>query len=305
MRILREVFIGDSESFRSDRVAIETIAERLGLHRNTVSQRLKRLTEAGVYLPPSLDVEPGQFGVVAAMGIFDVPQERRESATREAVFAIPGVQVVLQLVDGWSVIAFADDEAALDATFDAIRRATGATRWSVELHSARDYPPTEALRFTRLDAELMCALLSDSRAPFPALAEKLGTTAMTAQRRYERLREAGVLYVLPGSSAALEGVVLAFVAADIARPDDEEAAKAQLQKLLPDALVRNLAPKGRAQFILFATALEDLESMAREARAVPGVAGVHVHVMTGMVTNARHAAWIAERIRRRAEVAPR
>lgn len=143
------------------------------------------------------------------------------------------------------------------------------------------------------------ALLTDSRAPFPALARQLDTTATTAQRRYERLREAGILYVLPGSAAALEGVVLAYVVADIPRRESEASAKAELQRRLPDALVRNLAPKGRAHFILFASALDDVEAMAQEARRVPGVAAVHVHVMIGLFTNPRHTAWIAERIRRR------
>lgn len=299
LRILREVFIGDSESFRSDRVAIETIAERLSLHRNTVSQRLKRLTEHGVYLPPSLDVEPGQFGVVAGLVHLDVPPERRDEKMREAVFATPGVQVVLPFVDGWGVIAFADDTAALASTFERIRAFTGATRMEDHLRSDRDYPPVEPARFTALDAEIMIALLADSRAPFPELAERLGTTSMTAQRRYERMREDGILYVLPGPSPSLEGVVLAYVVADIPRSETEDATKAELQKRLPDAIVRNLAPKGRAHFILFASALDEIEGMAHEARRVPGVAGVHLRVMTGMYTNPRHAAWIAQRIRAR------
>ncbi|MHB8606082.1 MAG: AsnC family transcriptional regulator [Thermoplasmatota archaeon] len=296
-RILREVFLGEHETLHSERVAIDAIAKTLTLHRNTVSQRLKRLTEKRIFLPASLDVEPAALGLAATIASLDVPAEKRTDAARDRLFDVPGVQTLITLADGWRVIAYAEDETTLEARLDDMRRAVDAPPARVEMWSPRDYPPAPRATLSPLDTRLLAELLLDARAPFPELAKRLDTTAMTAQRRFEKLSESGVLYMLPASCAPIEGVVLGWITADLPEPATEARAKAALQRLLPDALVRNLATRARSHFILFAPAVDDLEASARAARELPGVAAVDLKIVSSILRNPRYPTWMAERIR--------
>lgn len=302
-RILREVFQGDAESFRSDRVTIDSIAEKLKLHRNTVSARMKRLTETRVLLPASLEVEPALFGLVGALAFLELPRDRRADALREAAFSVDGVQTMFAFLDGMEVILYAESEPALLARIDEVRRAVGSREARIDILTSRDYPAAEPLALTPLDARLLLALLDDARAPFPDVAKSLDVSAMTVKRRFERLARAGALYVYPGSGAAIEGMVMGYVMVDV--PDDarKEDVEKRLDDVLPDYWIRNAAAKSRVSLILFAKSVEALAAQVDSARRVQHVAAVDLHVITDIHFSARYRAWIADAIL--ARVAPR
>jgi DNA-binding Lrp family transcriptional regulator len=301
MRILREVFTGEGDYLRAERVSADAVARAVGVHRKTVAARLKKMTDARFYLPARLDIEPSLFGLVGGKFFLDVPPEMRSAATREAIFHIEGTNGILGYADGWDVMMYAEDERSLASRVELAKHIARASRATWNVHSARDYPPPPKVKLTRLDLRLVAALMRDARAPFPRLAKALGVTARTLERRFERLRDEGAVFMLPGGDGDATGVVFAYVSVGVPREARaRDRAVGELLKLLPNHILRNLATLGRAHVFLYGRSLADLEAQAQLARKVPGVDDVEFHVMTGAWTNDAYADWVARVLERRA-----
>ena len=301
-RILREIFAGDEPGFRSDRVALDKIAERLGVHRNTVSTRVRRLTAHSVFLPATLEVEPGQFGLVGAVAYFEVARDRRTAALLDAVFHVEGVQFAMRFTEGWTLIVFAEDETSLRSKLEVLRALTHAASVSLDVLTTRDYPPPDPITLSRLDARLIIALLRDSRASYPRLARELGVSAMTVKRRYARLWKNGVVYIYPGGGGGFDGMVTGYFLANVpANPARAQRAHRALLDALPDHFIRNVTTKGSVHVLLFARSVEELEDRTREAASIPGVTDARLRIFEGIAPNALYRDWLARVVARRAK----
>ena len=300
-RILRELFAGDTDSFRSDRATVDGIARRLRVHRNTVSARLRKLTAGQAFLPLTLEIDPGRLGMVGARVFLNVPVERRTPETREALFHLEGVFGVLAYHDGYDVVMYAEDDASLASKAGVAKGLTGATSMDWELRTDRDYPPDEPIRLSRLDARLIAALLRNARASFGNLSKELGATSRTLERRYSRLQEEKVITMLPGGSADIAGMVMAYLSADVR--EETRARSRILQRimdLLPNHYIRNVATRGKLHFFLYGPSLADLEAQAAEVRKISGVRSVTFRIFLGPYPNPRYRDWLARVLERRA-----
>ncbi len=301
MRILREILTGDGDYFRSDRTALDNIARRLGIHRNTVSERVRRMETNGFMLPLTVDVEPGAVGLVAVAASLDVPLERRNDATREALFALDGVWGILTFLDAWQVLLYAPDEATARARIAEACAAADATLFEVEANSARDYPDIRPVELSPLDIRIIGALLRNARAPFRDMAAGLGVTAKTVERRYRRLMREGVVTMMISGWAGASGLAIGELRAEL--PDDpaERATGiAELTHLLPNYVLRVLRPRGLVHFALYAPSTSELDDVAMRVRMVPQVRRVGLRIWTGAYASPRHAEWLLAYLRARA-----
>ena len=210
-RILREVLAGDSDYFRSDRATIQQIARRVGVHPNTAATRLRRLTEGRVFLPLTLDIEPGRVGLVGCTFFLDVPPERRTQETREGLFLVEGLWAVFEFVEGWLVLIYAEDDTALAQRVEMARRWTAARSVVWDADTRLDTPPLAPAKLSRLDVRIIAALLRNGRMPFGQVARQLGLSPRTVEKRYARLAKEGIVYQLPGGSPDLVGKVVGYV----------------------------------------------------------------------------------------------
>ncbi len=300
-RILRELFAGDTDSFRADRASIDEIARRLGTHRNTVSARIKRLTERRIFLPMTVEIDPGRLGMVGARVFMEVPPQRRTAETREELFHLEGVFGVLAYHDGWDVVLYGEDEASLASKVEVARALTGARRISWELHTSRDYPQEEQVRISPLDARLIAALLRDARSSFGTMSKEVGVTARTLERRYERLRKEEVISMLPTGAAAVKGMIMGYVNAEV--PEEPEARNhtvRRMMELFPNHFVRNVATRGRVHLFIYGSSLADLEDQVSEARKIPGIGSLKFRIFVGPYPNPRYRDWLARVLERRA-----
>ena len=298
-RILREVLAGDTDSFRSDRARVDDIARRLGVHRNTVSARIKRLSDAHVFLPLTLEIDPGRFGMVGARVFLDVPRDRRTPETREALFHLEGVFGILAYHDGWELVLYGEDESSLESKVEAARALTWARTASWELHTGRDYPPDEPVRLSRIDARLIAGLLRNARVSFAALAKQLGVTRRTIERRYNRLREMKLISMLPGSGADIQGMAMATLSAQV--PEEPRARARTIERILatlPNHYIRNVATRDKVHLFLYGPSLADIESQLVELRTVPGVGKVTFRIFLGPFPNPRYRDWLARVVER-------
>src|SRR3712207_4168853 len=131
------------------------------------------------------------------------------------------------------------------------------------------------------DLALLEALQRDPRAPWTAVAEVVGTNAVTASRRWERLRATGAAWVTgapgPGSHHAQ---LLAYV--DVTCLPSEKTRVAQELAGDPHALSVDITAGGRD--LLLTVAAVDLPTLGRylleRLDRVPGVTNTRARIAT-------------------------
>src|SRR5688572_14845336 len=86
--IVRELIVGNHSHSRPNRVTLEEMAGRLGVHVNTVASRMRRLERAQLFLPLTLQVTPA-LGMNFASAFFAVAPGRLTAEARTALLAVP------------------------------------------------------------------------------------------------------------------------------------------------------------------------------------------------------------------------
>lgn len=300
MRILREIVSGGREYFRGDRALLDDVAHRLGVHRNTVSERVTRMQTNGFFLPLTLEVDPSAVGLVAVIAALDIPLARRVESTRSALLAIDGVWGLLTYLDAWLLLVHAEDEATIDQRIAQACAASGGRLSEIEANSLRDYPDARPVALSALDVQIIAALMKDARAPFRSIAADLHVTARTVERRYARLEREGVVTLFPTGGAGASGMTIADLR--IALPDDaatRAAAVAAIGKLLPDYWFHSLRPRGLVHFGVFAASASELDERAAAVRALPTVERVGLRVWTGQFQSPAYASWLLRHLEAR------
>lgn len=297
-RILREMFEGRRDFLRPDRVALDEVARTLGVHRNTVSTRVRRLEEERIYLPMSVGINDATVGLVGGFAWLPVPAGQRSEATLEAVLGLDGVSNVFLYLDGWHVLLHAPDAPTMTAQLDQASRLVGAVPATMDLDFARDLPGAPPAKLSPLEARLVPLLYRDGRAPFAELAAELHASPRTVEHAYQRLRERGVLFQTPGEARGYPGMPAAYL--HVAFVTGAERARAEVLRTAPDHFVRMPGPAAQHLY-LYARSMVELEATAERVRAVPGVAEVRLHVLARKRASPRFGAWLADHLGRWAD----
>ncbi|HLF06281.1 MAG TPA: AsnC family transcriptional regulator, partial [Thermoplasmata archaeon] len=227
--------------------------------------------------------------------------ERRSPATMESVLRLEGVVTLLHYLEGWDIIAYAETDADLESTVEATRRITGATRVNWDVRSSTDYPPIPRTALSNLDVGIIGALLDDARIPFATLARRLGTSTKTAERRYKRLQNSGVISMLPGGGGPRSGMIMAYVLLEVpAARTQREKVVARLLALLPNNVMRNLAARSKVDFFLYCDSTVELENQMAAVRQVGGVGRVQFRVFTQQHRSPHFRQWLLRILREQA-----
>jgi DNA-binding Lrp family transcriptional regulator len=299
LRIVRELLLGEQDYFRPDRVTIDHVAARLGVHRNTVSERVRRLAAAGFYLPLGLEVEPSSVGLTGGLAFFPVPPERRTPATRDAVFQLEGVQFLLRFVEGWGISLHAEDEASLASKVAVLQALTGSGPPEWDIRSA-DFGLAEPARLRPLDVRILGALLGDARRSFRSVARAVGAAPKTAERRVQRLQRDGVLTMLPGGGGfELEGMAMLFVMVHLRPGERRDRAVGEVLARFPDQLIRIVPPAGPVHVNAYARSLGELQDQVDSVRRLACVARVTARIMLGYDQSPRFQGWLLRVLARR------
>lgn len=273
--ILRELARAGSGQFQSQKATLETVADGLGLHPNTVAGRLKRMQEGGgVGSRLTVLPQPNVLGISGGHFFATVPMSRRTDALLEEVFALGCIFNIIETLDGWHISPFATDDAGLDALAERIRAFLGSepVRWT--MRCSVDWPALAPAELDETDLEILGALLVNGQAPMDELADLLGLNRRTVQRHFERLRDAQAFRLYPFGDAMLIGLAFRFLQLDLPNAGAaRRTAETELEKLLPNCFVRQVLTRG-VQFLLYADEQGELERQVELATAVPGVSVV-------------------------------
>lgn len=300
--ILREMFLGSALHYRSERVSFDAVARKLGVHRKTVAARAKRLAEAGLGLPLTIAVDPASLGTVRGKAFLRGGRLRSDEMI-ESLRHIEGLQLIMTYSEGVDVIIHAEDDGALDTRAELARDLTHGADILWEMRSARDFPAAAArYQFSRLDLHLLAELVVDARAPFPAMARRLGVTARTLERRFERMAREGVVTVLPAGDghSRFAGVTVTMVLLTLhVAAAERPKVLGEILHLLPNHFVRNLIPSGSAHLFVYSSSAAELDDQLVAARGIPGVASVTSRTVTWIGANPRYPAWLQSVLERR------
>ncbi|MCI4371432.1 MAG: AsnC family transcriptional regulator [Thermoplasmata archaeon] len=300
-RLVRELIVGSGAYLRSDRVSLEAIGRAVGVHRSTVADRMAKWGRIGFLNEWTIDVDPGTIGLVGAHVHFHARPGDRERALHLASL-VEGVDAVLVFDQDWvGVIFMADSSDALTRTETLLSEILEADRSTRLVDTAVDYPESGPVALSPLDGNLLTAMNRDARQTPTVLAKKLHVTVRTVERRLERLRTSGVLYIRPlFRLAGVAGVTFGLLFFSYPAPE-REAALGRILERVPDFVARQVEAPTRGILAIHGSARE-LDDTWKAVASVPGVRDVRLRILLGQLDSPGFADWLSERIRRRSGV---
>lgn len=283
VRILREFFSGERYFYANRLAPAAELARRVGAHRNTVQTRLKRLTEAQLFLPAVLDVAAARLGLASCRVVFSPPGRHDE----ETVMLVDGVKALNRFGTRWGAVVHAEDEAALDNKVQLLERITDSRveDWSFR-HSGADGMRTP---LTARQCRVLADVVGRERPDWPALARSLGLSERTVRREVDSLVDGHVLTVYPLGDASADAGQLGYVRIPKAGPESA-----------PDNFVmRHESPEGWHYFVL-APNIHAFDAQAAQIRSRwPGAYAVP---WTARRTNPRYHRWLRAVLLRQASI---
>jgi DNA-binding Lrp family transcriptional regulator len=234
--ILRE--LTQSQTVQAGRVGVGSsyrkIAKRVGATAGTVRNRISRMYESGVITGTSVFPNPTLLGLKAAACAFDISPSLRKTEVIRKLRLVDGVIAMHDFVGtlAWIVYVYEGEEslARKRALFNEIAAAEGA-------FSSLPYPPCH-IRLTPSDARLILQLTEKGLASYSEIAEELGFSLRTLNRRLSKLVRNGAILSLPKMNyRAITGCIPADLMVFFSRHEDRKIAEAKILKLVQDSLV--------------------------------------------------------------------
>lgn len=263
------------------RLSLETIARRVGLARTTVRARIQRWSKDGFIERYEVMPNPSLFGArLGACGV-RIEDPRAKARFLDELDLVDGVVVALDHLGPWVVVDLVIDEPRL---LERRRRLMARLPGVNEVEECLPIEtPRATADLTDLDWRIVKALREAPLATIDATARKVGVSAKTLARRYERLVASNAVWFVPvldfgGYTGGSVGRLIVTLAKDA---DPRKVAKGL--RALPGALVvADLHPvhpgpvPGPFDVLCHLDAVPHAEAVQRAALDVTGVAGVEV-----------------------------
>lgn len=294
-QIVRCLLVGPEDFFHGESVSLDQVGRQLGLHPNTVSSRLRRLKEVRWFLPLSILPNCNRLGFTGGRLFVPMPATRRPRNAVETLFRIEGVYTLVEYLEGWEVILFADDGHALDNKAALVRDLFGATSSEWEVRFDKDWPPGSPFRLSSLDARLLGALAEDARASSTTLAERLGVTPRTIQLHLGTLRREAIFHLYLAGQVATAGMSLAYLCLEFADAHKGKTARSNLKSQMTNCFTQVIVPHKQRYYLWGRSALE-LAAQAEELHAVDGLTALRFRMLQTYRWNPNYPRWLASRL---------
>jgi DNA-binding Lrp family transcriptional regulator len=260
----------------------------LGVDEEMVRLRLKRLQEAGVLARLELVPHPHLLGRGMVRIDLEVEDRARREAFLEQVRLLDGVRWIFEFYGGTvGVVLFHEPGAPFERQLALLASLSGATPrpWEMTL------PPC-ALELTRTDWRIVRALRCDPRRPFTEVAEEVGVSTKTLQRRVDRLTAARACFT---SSVIDFARARGVIPVEVAVPHRDEACRDGIDAFLRATphLVFSRFERAISGISFAAWNLADVDAYRRELADVAGAEGAAVRVLLHRTSV---DAWLDERI---------
>lgn len=283
----------------------EVLAKTLKISPRLAKDRVARLEREGFVV--GYDVQPNLalLGLKSRTYAFELPTRADRRARLDALPALDGVMGFVDYVSGWLTVTFTfRDEAEHDRRLASVREHLGGIE---PLTWFEPHAPDPGRALTPLEWRILRAIRGDARRPVRDIAQRVGVSTKTVQRRVDRLAAEGAFATFVWLHERFHDEVL--LCSLVVRVEDakaHEAIHALHGRLLADAWARCSAPllQEGVHYDLVAAPRtpRGLADLIEETARLPGVLDVHGHLATRTVFT---LAWIdAEMDRVAASAAP-
>jgi DNA-binding Lrp family transcriptional regulator len=261
------------------------IARRVGAHRGTVRNRLRRMYQAGVLTGSSTYPNPNLLGIPVFAYAFDVGTDVPKPEAIRQLRRLHGVAFLHDFHGPAVGLVFAcpPGETAKGKLAE-IDRIAGAIPWRF---TQIDFPPgPETL--TDSDRAFVRRLVRGGFRTYADLTADLGLSLRTVKRRFARLTDCMAIFSIPTIDyRAISGSVPADLEVIYRSPSARPGAEPTVRRLVGDYLVFEGPWTG---FSLYSTILPKvgmLTDLAERLRQIPGVEAVRA----GFVNERIDRAW--------------
>jgi DNA-binding Lrp family transcriptional regulator len=277
-RILRELVSGDPSGFLLDpRISLRQLAKRLGVDKDTVRNRMKKLRDTGFVLGWASFANPSLFGVKEARLQFNVPPRSAKDDLVRKFRLIPGVTTVATMYgDSFNVGLFYESEESLKKSIELISRISNAEDM---LRFDNEFPKCE-MKLSKTDWRIVGSLQRNPRKPYNLISREIGLSTRTVKRRLEKLVEGrAIITVAAVDSGAIDGTMVSLLVFYTAPKHRGEVNK-RILSYLDDCVFRaELNAENHGFFNLILTNIARVQEISRWMKDQQGISSYHVDLV--------------------------
>lgn len=278
-RIGREVGGSEANWWKARRSYAE-IAKTIGVDDETVRLRLLRLRERGIVPVWRMLVNPSLLGCMEALVGAAVTDEARKETVLQGLRHLKGVHTVMDY-RGPDVEAmlYYPNESALDQLRQSVQNVCNASSsWVWKL----PVKPTE-LKMRTMDWRILAELQQDAWRDLKDVAEVLGVSMRTVQRRLSALVNGNAVYLSRVANIqAMPGLACNFIVNYSAVAQKHEADRLILASL-PNIGASYTSAARMSAFGIMCSNYHDADSATAKIGAIPGVESVRMRIRKEIV----------------------
>lgn len=293
LKIVREV--GGSEANRwKARRSYSAISRAIDVDEETIRLRLLRLRERGLLPSWRLLVNPVLLECREALVGASVANETQKEAVLHRLHSLEGVHTVKDYRGrDVEVVLYYPNESALDdlkQSVETICGASSSTVWRLPVK-----PTTVKMR--RTDWRILAELQEDAWRDLKDVAEALGVSVRTVQRRISALVDGSAVHLAGVPKfEAIPGLVCNFIVTFSDSANKHEADRLILATL-PNIGASYTSPARMSAFGIACSNYHDADSATATITAVPGVESVRMRIGKEVVAVSN---WLKTMVDRRA-----
>lgn len=270
--------------------SLRSIAKRLGVDKDTVRNRVRRLQGQDFLRAPSVFPNPTAVGLAFEQHWVDVRPGRREEVADRLKRRGDVAVVSLFLGDALTYLELRDAGGKGGRTAGP----------NVKRQRSAPLPfPRVTVDLTTQDWRVMEALQEDPGAGVAGLARRLGGSPRTAARRLGRLVENRAIFVIPGfDPRAVDGTVVDFTVFYAKGAHKSAADRQILERLKESYFHADLGDPGHSFFNFIVNNVAEAAATLEWARALKGVEEARVDFVVERVERVENVRRMVEGRRR-------
>ena len=259
------------------RIPLSHVARRLGVDKDTVSNRLKKLRETGFIRGWVAFANPSLFGVKETRLRFDVPAHTPKDDLVRKLRLIPGVGVIANLYgDSMQVGVLYETEESLRKSTELISRISSAE----DMIRFDNVFPECTIKLSETDRDIIRCIRKNPRKSYKLVSKELGLSSRTVKRRLERLIDGkAISAVMAVDLNSVDGTMVSLLAF-YANPENSKEMNDRILSYLDDCVFRaELGDKGHGFFNLIISNVARVQEISRWMRQQPDVSGYRVDLV--------------------------
>ena len=283
IRILRAMGLRPfRRTSNADAIRPANLARAVGTTVDTVKERIARLEAAGVLAGYEVIPNLRHLGVVGEAYLVRAPTDDTKEAVLAEASAVERILEVHDFLGGAVCVDFAyADDRERERVLARLHAITGARPLRFYGREQPDVPRP----LTPLDWRILRAMRGDARRAPSEVAERIGVSAKTVKRRFERMADERSVFVYPKVDPSKAGGVILFkllLHLDAhAGPDTVRGVSRALDAQTLLSFVPESREIGSFDVVLVAENAPEIDRLRREALAVPGVVGAEPWLLRG------------------------